>query len=207
MKRKTIWLKNPCILEDYLMCRSSTQKWLAKQLGITQEHLSGVINKRLPVGKTTRKMLMDIFDTFSFNELFEIKEDEYKPRKERLSKEELEAIKNKEKEYRSNPRYKEKQKEYNAKWYEENGINVTEKQREKRKEWKNENPEKVKASYILNRALIKRLIKRPLECSNCGRSNTRIVGHHPDYCKPLEVIWLCNSCHRLIHKEIEKLNN
>lgn len=49
-------------------------------------------------------------------------------------------------------------------------------------------------------------IQRPENCSNCkckkvfkdGRSG--IQAHHPDYNKPLYVIWLCQKCHHAWHK-------
>ena len=42
-----------------------------------------------------------------------------------------------------------------------------------------------------------RLIK-PDRCSVC-QSTGRIHGHHEDYEKPLEVIWLCSQCHTAKH--------
>jgi len=35
------------------------------------------------------------------------------------------------------------------------------------------------------------------ECEVCGQKNTE--AHHPDYDKPLDVIWLCKKHHTLIH--------
>lgn len=36
-------------------------------------------------------------------------------------------------------------------------------------------------------------------CEDCGESNT--VKHHEDYKKPLEVTWLCCSCHAKRHRK------
>jgi hypothetical protein len=41
-------------------------------------------------------------------------------------------------------------------------------------------------------------ILRPSACQLCGKE-CRTVGHHPDYSKPKEVIWVCRSCHGTIH--------
>lgn len=38
-------------------------------------------------------------------------------------------------------------------------------------------------------------IIRPAHCSDCGQPG-RIQGHHTDYSKPLDVVWLCQRCHR-----------
>ena len=35
------------------------------------------------------------------------------------------------------------------------------------------------------------------DCERCGDKNTQ--AHHPDYSKPLEVIWLCRTCHDIEH--------
>jgi predicted DNA-binding protein YlxM (UPF0122 family) len=42
-----------------------------------------------------------------------------------------------------------------------------------------------------------RLIK-PKTCQRC-ETKRPLEAHHPDYNKPLEVLWLCISCHNLIH--------
>jgi len=44
------------------------------------------------------------------------------------------------------------------------------------------------------------IIVRPDVCSQCGAKGERIEGHHTDYSKPLDVIWLCFSCHRKVHE-------
>jgi len=38
----------------------------------------------------------------------------------------------------------------------------------------------------------------PERCSNCG-SLGRLQCHHKDYTRPLDVTWLCATCHRNIH--------
>lgn len=48
-----------------------------------------------------------------------------------------------------------------------------------------------------------KLIK-PKECSICGDSTQRIHGHHEDYSKPLDVIWLCQPCHYKAHGKLQE---
>jgi hypothetical protein len=38
-------------------------------------------------------------------------------------------------------------------------------------------------------------------CYDCGRvaGDRQLHGHHEDYGRPLEVVWLCSSCHRKRH--------
>lgn len=54
----------------------------------------------------------------------------------------------------------------------------------------------------LNHAIEKGLIKRGEECQVCG-SRDLIDGHHNDYSKPLDVIWLCRKHHYQRHLEIK----
>ena len=49
---------------------------------------------------------------------------------------------------------------------------------------------RAKARY----AIIKGLIKKPKKCEVCEEIKP-LQGHHEDYTKPLEVIFLCYSCH------------
>lgn len=62
-------------------------------------------------------------------------------------------------------------------------------------------PEKYQAHQEVLKAIRKgTLIKLP--CQFCGIK--QVEGHHSDYSKPLEVVWLCSNCHRLLHKELKK---
>ena len=42
-----------------------------------------------------------------------------------------------------------------------------------------------------------------LPCFICGNQN--VEGHHPDYSRPLDVVWLCNKHHRECHKITPKV--
>ena len=49
-------------------------------------------------------------------------------------------------------------------------------------------------------------------CELCGKLDeenaeirSEIEGHHPDYRKPLFVIWLCQSCHKDWHKIVRQV--
>ncbi len=55
-------------------------------------------------------------------------------------------------------------------------------------------PKRYKATTILNNAVRDGKIIRPNNCSKCNKE-CKPEGHHEDYDKPLNVIWLCNSCH------------
>jgi len=55
---------------------------------------------------------------------------------------------------------------------------------------------KQKARYVLNRAIRSGRLERG-PCSVCG-SRDRVDGHHNDYSKPFDVIWLCRFHHRMV---------
>lgn len=68
-------------------------------------------------------------------------------------------------------------------------------------------PEKLEARNILRNAIRDGNIKKPDICTRCKNKfpKNKIQGHHSDYSKPLEVIWLCQKCHNEIHKAAQKL--
>ncbi len=48
---------------------------------------------------------------------------------------------------------------------------------------------------------------RPQRCSVCGRSRDevgRLYAHHEDYTRPLSVVFLCPSCHAIVHRQIRR---
>jgi hypothetical protein len=71
----------------------------------------------------------------------------------------------------------------------------TEEYRKYRKKY----PEKVKAQQKLNREFRKGNIKRS-PCYKCGEIY-KVHAHHPNYCKPLEIIWVCSIHHKELHKK------
>jgi predicted DNA-binding protein YlxM (UPF0122 family) len=62
------------------------------------------------------------------------------------------------------------------------------------------------AQNVLEEALEKGRAVRPERCEQCGIAarfadgRTAIQGHHTDYNKPLDVMWLCQKCHHEWHK-------
>lgn len=53
------------------------------------------------------------------------------------------------------------------------------------------------------------LVRHPI-CEKCGRPPLQwsgpgaIVAHHEDYAKPLDVVWLCRTCHKQRHKFLKE---
>jgi hypothetical protein len=90
-------------------------------------------------------------------------------------------------------------KEY---WESEKGKEV---KRKIAKKYKSLNPKKIFAINKLNNAVRDKKINKPEICSICGIYNKIIHGHHEDYLKPLDVVWVCPKCHKNIHNR--KLND
>ena len=64
--------------------------------------------------------------------------------------------------------------------------------------YRKDNPIKVRAHRITVRELRAGRLVKPDRCSVCYAQGP-IHGHHDDYSKPLEVRWLCVSCHKQWH--------
>ncbi len=70
-------------------------------------------------------------------------------------------------------------------------------------EQKNRNPNKRRARGTLKKAVHDGRIIKPTVCSICLREFVEkrfIHGHHNDYSKPHEVVWVCAACHPGLHK-------
>lgn len=59
---------------------------------------------------------------------------------------------------------------------------------------------KIRAREALKRAVRAGRIVKPDPCQGCAGQAGRIVGHHTNYAKPLEVEWLCDRCHEQRHE-------
>lgn len=57
---------------------------------------------------------------------------------------------------------------------------------------------KAKARGIVSKSVLRGKIIKPKYCSGCLKEKIVLQGHHEDYSKPLEVIWLCPPCHTIV---------
>lgn len=64
-----------------------------------------------------------------------------------------------------------------------------------------EHPERDAARWAVHRAVKMGEMVRE-NCVKCGNSETQ--GHHEDYSKPLDVVWLCREHHEERHLEIRR---
>lgn len=64
------------------------------------------------------------------------------------------------------------------------------------KKWTQANPEKRRAQWAVSNALRDgKLVKGTCVFAGEGGCKGRIEAHHPDYTKPLEVVWVCSHHH------------
>ena len=67
------------------------------------------------------------------------------------------------------------------------------------KAWRAQDERRNRAHLSVSRAIRNGSLLR-LPCIRCGEKKS--VAHHEDYDKPLEVMWLCQPCHKQRHKEL-----
>lgn len=63
-------------------------------------------------------------------------------------------------------------------------------------------PDRRAAHVLLGNAVRSGVVAKPKNCEWCG-SQGKLHGHHEDYTKPLDVIWLCVPCHKKHHRKGE----
>jgi hypothetical protein len=66
--------------------------------------------------------------------------------------------------------------------------------------------EKLAANRMVIAAVRRGDLVRPDLCTRCHIPwiGGRVVAHHEDYAKPLDVVWLCDACHIYRHREIRR---
>lgn len=108
---------------------------------------------------------------------------------------------------RTREKNKEKLRAYYKAWYKEGGRKRKEGYSADNYAWGRNNPEKRRAQQAVKYHIRRGVITRPKSCSICGDEGM-ISAHHEDYNKPLEVIWMCSSCHKThhCHKSIANAN-
>lgn len=70
------------------------------------------------------------------------------------------------------------------------------------KRYRERYPEKHRARQAIANAVVEGRIVKPDRCEDCDARTARadLHGHHTDYSKPLEVDWLCRTCHSARHR-------
>jgi hypothetical protein len=71
------------------------------------------------------------------------------------------------------------------------------------KRWRQENPGRAAAQTRARRFHT----EPPAACSRCGDATRRLERHHPDYSKPLEIVWCCKPCHKVLDRERQEREN
>ena len=65
--------------------------------------------------------------------------------------------------------------------------------------WQKVHPERPRSHHAVRRAVKTGRLTRPERCERCGKTG-KLHAHHEDYTKPLDVIWVCPTCHKAIHR-------
>lgn len=68
------------------------------------------------------------------------------------------------------------------------------------KKYRLKNPSIHKAHNLVNNGVRDGVLVKPSNCQCCDRQES-LHGHHCDYNKPLDVMWLCQTCHTDWHRE------
>jgi len=97
--------------------------------------------------------------------------------------------------------YSRKYRKENPEWKKEDNRRNKKIINDSVKRWQKKYPEKKRAHTKVHKAIREGVLKRE-PCVVCGA--LKVDGHHPDYSKPLEVIWLCHAHHQQIHQIKEK---
>lgn len=86
--------------------------------------------------------------------------------------------------------------------YEKNRVNLQHRKdlaKRVTKEYRQNFTKQYKANSALNYAVKSNKIEK-LPCIVCG--SLEVVAHHPDYDRPLDVIWMCHQHHKQTHSMV-----
>lgn len=97
---------------------------------------------------------------------------------------------------KANREWYEKNSKYHKEYYKQN----KEIRARNNRAYEKRNPERLNAIHALYRAVKKGKVIRPDKCSICAKE-CKPEGHHHDYDKKLEVVWVCRPCHLDIHRK------
>jgi len=110
----------------------------------------------------------------------------------------------KQRQLRLRDKYRDRIRKYYKEWYKRNGRNRNPNYIEIIKKWQLDNIEAVKCRGIVDYAVKKGKIRKPKKCERCHNVHNHLHAHHPNYNQPFNILWLCPSCHKLIHIELDK---
>ena len=85
-------------------------------------------------------------------------------------------------------------REYEKKYYKKNRERICKTTRERTTK------QQINAHNAVKKAINAGDLERPDECPECGDDAMTIHAHHEDYSNPLDVEWLCPSCHMRLHE-------
>ncbi|MBW5340855.1 hypothetical protein EST52_13335 [Escherichia coli] len=122
--------------------------------------------------------------------------DEKRERDRRYHEEHKEERNKRAREYRQ--KNKEKIREKQKDWVKRNEERLKEYHRKYHEDYKERCKTELKARTKLSNAIRDGKISRPNKCDRCGKKCTP-DGHHWNYAYPLNVVWLCRSCHKIVH--------
>lgn len=66
------------------------------------------------------------------------------------------------------------------------------------------NPTRAHARQVVYYALKAGTLKKSESCECCGRTGCVIQAHHESYDNPLDVTWLCISCHKIADRKRQR---
>jgi hypothetical protein len=57
------------------------------------------------------------------------------------------------------------------------------------------------ARTLVRSMLLLGTMQKPAACQDCGKASGDLDGHHEDYSKPQDVVWVCPACHGKRHRK------